>query len=187
VVDLGTLEWAHSGSDPGYWVSTGIKNVAKKVATNSQTPNSICSTYNVSSPNDAISIIDTVSINTDGNIVANTGSTTEPPSGWLVYELATPVVTTFSEEISTTARISDYGTEECIPVNGYTPITAPFRGIVLYQDDYARTITKLPENYQSQDSMDNLLALLGQLHNGIIKAKFDSANQVYTYQFIPNA
>lgn len=117
----------------------------------------------------------------------NNGSATETPSGWLVYELATPVVTTFSEEISTTARISDYGTEECLPVNGYDPVTAPFRGMVLYQDDYARTITKLPENYQSQESMDNLLELLGQLHNGIISTTFDAASQSYKYNFTPNS
>ena len=137
--------------------------------------------------NGLASNLNSMAIGTNGLITVNNGSTTETPTGWLVYELATPVVTTFSEEISTTARISDYGIEECLPVNGYDPVTAPFRGIVLYQDDYARTITKLPENYQSQDSMNNLLALLGQLHNGTIKATFDSANQVYTYQFTPNA
>ena len=131
--------------------------------------------------------IGNIAISTSGSILINTGSSTVSPTGTLVYELATPVVTNFDDEVNMSARISDFGTEECLPANGYIPTTAPFRGIVLYQDDYARTITKLPENYQSQDSMNNLLTLLGPLLSGTITATFDSANQVYTYQFTPNA
>jgi hypothetical protein len=185
-VDLGTLEWTPPGAS-SYWKTRGISTLIRKTASNASVVVAISEFYNVSSVNDvALRVANTLGVDATGDVYVYNGSTTEPPTGWLVYELATPVVTTFSEEISTTARISDFGTEECLPVNGYDPVTAPFRGMVLYQDDYARTITKLPENYQSQTSMNNLLALLGQLHNGTIKATFDSANQVYTYQFTPN-
>lgn len=180
-VDLGTLNWTYSG----YWYAT-VSN-ARKTAGNNEKASIISARYLTGSPNDVVGTSNTISISTGGNILVKTTSTTERPEGLAVYELATPVVTNFDDEISMTARISDFGTEECLPANGYDPVTAPFRGLVLYQDDYARTITKLPENYQSQESMDNLLALLGQLHNGTITATFDSANQVYTYQFTPNA
>lgn len=184
VVDLGTLTWALSG---GYWYNGTLSNSIKKTTANSQVPALISSLYATGSVNDVVLTAGTISVGTNGSICVKNGSTTETPAGWLVYELATPVVTTFSEEISTTARISDFGTEECLPINSYEPVTVPFRGIVLYQDDYARTITKLPENYQSQASMDNLLALLGQLHNGTISTAFDAASQSYKYNFTPNA
>jgi len=192
VVDLGTLEWAHSVvSTYGYWTSTGIQSNVKKPASSSTVACVISSEYSnvigASSMGGDVASIGNIAISTSGSILINTGSSTVSPTGTLVYELATPVVINFDDEVNMSARISDFGTEECLPANGYTPTTAPFRGIVLYQDDYARTITKLPENYQSQDSMDNLLTLLGPLLNGTITATFDSANQVYTYQFTPNA
>jgi hypothetical protein len=118
--------------------------------------------------------------------MVNNGSTTESPTGWLVYELATPVVTTFPEEISATARISDYGTEECLPVNGYDPVTAPFRGMVLYQDDYARTITKLPENYISKESFESFLALVGPLLNGTVSMTYNQSTGQYAFSFTQN-
>ena len=190
VVDLGTLEWIwQSGGDYGYWRSSSIQNSIKIPSTTSTVASVISDYYSATSQSTiggSAEKAGLLAITSTGSIYINTGSTTESPSGWLVYELATPVVTTFSEEISTTARISDFGTEECLPVNGHDPVTAPFRGMVLYQDDYARTITKLPENYQSQESMDNLLVLLGQLHNGIISATFDAASQSYKYNFTPN-
>lgn len=193
VVYLGTLTWTwNSNTDYGYWVTTSLRTAIKKETSSASLDVALISElYTHTMPYNAnkglASYVGAIAENSTGDLAINNGSTTVSPTGWLVYELATPVVTTFSEEISTTARISDFGTEECLPANGYDPVTAPFRGLVLYQDDYARTITKLPENYQSQDSMDNLLALLGQLHNGTIIATFDSANQVYTYQFTPNA
>lgn len=192
VVDLGTLEWAHSVvSTYGYWTSTGIQSNVKKPTSSSTVACVISSEYSnvigASSMGGDAASIGNIAISTSGSILINTGSSTVSPTGTLVYELATPVVTNFDDEVNMSASISDFGTEECLPANGYIPTTAPFRGIVLYQDDYARTITKLPENYQSQDSMNNLLTLLGPLLNGTITATFDSANQVYTYQFTPNA
>ena len=193
VVDLGTLEWTHiDGGTYGYWESTGISSSMAKPADHSTVVPMVSSLYVATSSNDVSAgtdaSLDCIGVRaTSGNIRVNNGSSTVSPSGTLVYELATPVVTNFDEEVNMTARISDFGTEECLPANGYVPVTAPFRGMVLYQDDYARAITKLSENYQSQDSMDNLLTLIGPLLNGTITKTFDSANQVYTYQFTPNA
>lgn len=161
-VDLGTLEWNHNNNGTWSTFLSGMKSGTPVVIPSAGYDITVSST--------------TLTVTSD-----------DSPTGYLTYELATPVVTNFDDEVNMSARISDFGTEECIPVNGYDLLTAPFRGIVLYQDDYARTITKLPENYQSQDSMGNLLTLLGPLLNGTITATFDSANQVYTYQFTPNA
>ena len=192
VVDLGTLAWTHSTQygTPGIWTSDILAGIKKPSSISSISDISMISANYVLVPSQALAAnsdgIDNFAIHSNGAIKVNNGSTTVSPTGILVYELATPVVTNFDDEVNMSARISDFGTEECLPANGYTPTTAPFRGIVLYQDDYARTITKLSENYQSQNSMDNLLALIGPLLNGTITATFDSANQVYTYQFIPN-
>ena len=161
-VDLGTLEWTPSGN--GVWTTTfsGMKS---------------------SSP--AIIPSEGYDISASGTTLTVTSDS--EPVGDMVYELATPVITTFPEEISATARISDYGTEECLPVNGYDPVTAPFRGMVLYQDDYARTITKLPENYISKESMEALLTLLGSLHNGNISMTYNQSTTEYNFSFTPNA
>ena len=188
-VDLGTLTWTWlSSGDYGYWRSTVVADAARP-SSSSVAANIIGELYtpvNISGLSGVADKVYLIGLGTDGVLLVNTGSTTISPTGWLVYELATPVVTTFPEEISATSSISDYGTEECIPVNGYDPVTTPFRGLVLYQDDYARTITKLPENYISKESMEALMTLLGSLHNGTFTMTFNQSTNEYSFNFTSN-
>lgn len=154
-VDMEDLEWTESS---GSWTATlsGMKsNTTAIVAENGLKPVVSGTTVTIQSA--------------------------ESPTGKLVYELANPSTVTFPEEVNTTAQVSDYGTESVVPVNGYELVTAPFLGIVKYQDNYARTITKLPENYQSQESMDALQLVLGQLLNVTLTSSFDAEDQAYDY------
>jgi len=154
-IDMEDLEWTESN---GSWTATvsGMKaDTAAIVAENGLKP--VVSGTSVTVPSDA------------------------SPVGKLVYELASQSVVTFPEEVNTTAQVSDYGTESVVPVNGYELVTAPFLGIVKYQDNYARTITKLPENYQSQDSMASLQLVLGQLLNVTLTSRFNADEQAYGY------
>ena len=154
-VDMEDLEWTESN---GSWTATvsGMKSdTAAIVAENGLKP-----------------------------VVSGTSVTVQSetsPVGKLVYELANPSTVTFPEEANVTAQVSDYGTESVVPVNGYELVTAPFLGIVKYQDNYARTITKLPENYQSQESMDALQLVLGQLLNVTLTSRFNAEEQAYGY------
>lgn len=190
-IDLSELEWAHSVVGAyGYWTSFGIAGEAKAPANANTAACLIASLYpDVVAANnmggDAASI-GRIGLSPSGNLLINNGSTVNPPTGDLVYEIAVPVITQFSDDVNMTARISDFGTEESLPANGYELVTSPFRGLVLYQADMARTMTKLPEDYQSQGSMDNFAALMSQLFNGTINKTFDASRGVYTYQFIPN-
>ena len=200
-VDLGTLDWvldsAVSSNSVQAWKTTSIANAISAPSANNVIPNIICQTLPVVTRGTALSDTeDTISVTTSGNLcitihgegyVNSNAFIADLSNVWLVYELATPVVTTFPEEISATARISDYGTEECLPVNGYDPVTTPFRGMVLYQDDYARTITKLPENYISKESMEAFLQLAGQVANGVYGMAYNPSTGQYAFTFTPNA
>lgn len=154
-VDLEDLTWTE-GTDTWTTTLTGVKSNTTAIAV----PNS----YSYSLSGTSLTITSDVS-----------------PTGKLVYELSTPVTTTFPEEAAVTAQVSDYGTESVVPVNGYVLTTAPFLGIVKYQDNYARTITKLPENYQSQNSMDNLQTVLSALLNVTLTSSYDNEHQDYNY------
>ena len=160
-IDMDDVEWTESD---GAWSATiaGIK----------------ADTTNIVAENGLKPVVSgtTVTIQSD-----------ESPTGKLVYEIANPSTVTFPEEANVTARVSDYGIESVVPVNGYELQTAPFLGIVKYQDNYARAITKLPENYISKESMEGLLALVGQLHNGTVTMTYNNAAGKYVFGFTQNS
>jgi hypothetical protein len=191
-VDLGTLEWNHiNGGTYGYWESTGIASSIMRPADHATVAPMVSSLYVATSSNNVSlgtdASLDCIGVRaTSGNIRVNNGSATESPTGWLVYELATPVTTTYDEAPNLTAQISDYGTEESLPANGYVPTTAPFRGVVLYAADYARTITKLPENYISKESFEAFLTMVGPLLNGEVTMTYNQSTGQYTFNYTAN-
>ena len=185
-VKMEDLEWTWNSSGVyGYWSTTGLASSIKKVASNSDLANIVGENGLHAVTNGQINGSEerknTIAVNTNGGVLVNNGSSTESPTGKLVYELATPVTVTFPEEEATTAQVSDYGTESLVPVNGHELVTAPFLGIVKYQDNYARAITKLPKNYQSQESMDNLQLVLNNLLNVTLTSVYDEEHRVYDY------
>jgi len=67
----------------------------------------------------------------------------------LYYELATPEEYDLDQELNLTYKVADFGSEEMNPIiddNG-NPASAPFSGVIKYNDDFTRTIVNLPENY----------------------------------------
>jgi hypothetical protein len=193
MVDLGTLNWTHSDAYglPGIWTSSiGPSDIKKPASPNSTSDITMVASEYMLVPATSLEAnsngAGNFAIHTNGQVKVNNGSATEHPTGWLVYELATPVVTTYDESPNLTAQISDYGTEESLPANGYKPVTAPFSGVVLYASDYARTITKLSENYISKESMEALLALVGPLLHGTIGMTYNQSTGEYAFNFTAN-
>jgi hypothetical protein len=103
------------------------------------------------------------------------------------WPLATPIETPIEDELNLSYNYEDFGTEELLPVNGAVPTTTPASLQIVYQQDFTRDIVNMPKNYQSQESMDNFMALVGQLMNGTITKTYNTNTGVYTYQFTPNA
>lgn len=116
----------------------------------------------------------------------NTVTFTSQPTGYLVYELATPVVTVFQDEQNLSYQVSDYGTESILPVNTTTLTTAPLRAMIQYLEDAARTMTHLPENYQSQKSMDAFCQAMGDYFGCTITATYNENTRSYSYSFTAN-
>ena len=109
----------------------------------------------------------------------------------LNYELATPIEYDLVDEIQTASRVADFGVEIAVPceevdANG-VPKTTPLRAVIKYNDDMTRTIVNLPKNYQSQESMDSLLAALGTAMGGTWSKTWDSTNGKWTYSFTANS
>ena len=98
------------------------------------------------------------------------------------YELAEPVTTPIDPPIPMSFRVSDYGLELSLPQNDRASLlTAPFRGLVAYSQDYTRTITNLPRNYTSQDTLDDLLAALGASMGKTITKTWNASLNKYEF------
>ena len=107
----------------------------------------------------------------------------------LVYRRATDVAEDLDSPVNLSYRIADFGTEQLDPGNptDALPTTTPFTGVIRYNQDMARTITTLPQDYQSQDSMDELNTQLGAAIGGTISKTWDATNGKYTYTFTPTS
>lgn len=104
------------------------------------------------------------------------------PTGKIVYEIEVPIETFVA--LNLTYPVSDFGTEEALP-NELGEVFAPFIGEIKYSVDYVRMLENLPENYQAQKSMDNLLTVLGNAIGGNFSKTWDVTNNAWTYQFTP--
>lgn len=95
----------------------------------------------------------------------------------------TPVESAAPAGMNLTYRVADFGTEESLPPNTAALERAPFSGMVRYNSDFTRTVATLPKNYLSADSLDALLAMLGQQLGGTITRTWDDAHGRYTFAF----
>jgi len=99
----------------------------------------------------------------------------------LIYELATPLVYTLDEPIPATYVNYAGGTIMQLPQNGSEPTTAPMRMSYSTAVDIVSEYNKMPENYISKVSMQNILNAF--VSAGIIASytlTYDSTNQRYT-------
>ena len=99
------------------------------------------------------------------------------------WPLATPIETPIADALALSYDYEDFGTEELLPANPAVPLTAPAKLDVQYQLDFTRTVATLPKNYLSADSLDALLAMLGQQLGGTITRTWDDAHGRYSFAF----
>jgi len=100
----------------------------------------------------------------------------------LYYELATPIVYELDNfQLPLPYRVDDYGTEE---VTGAENSVAPTLNI-RYGINAGDTITNLPKNYISAESIDQLLATMSSAMGGTWTKTWDAANGRYTFSFTP--
>ena len=101
----------------------------------------------------------------------------------LYYELATPITVTFPSPKDLGYNVQSGGTEQLLPSNpvGTGPITAPIIESVNYPLDAVGTLTNLPKNYISVESMDSFTTALGNTLNLNITKTWDSTNNKWTF------
>lgn len=78
----------------------------------------------------------------------------------LLYEMASPVEATISPVLDMSLRVSDFGLEELLPENTADPTTAPCNLIMLYGTNVQDAIRRLPQNYISRKSWNNIASEL---------------------------
>ena len=101
----------------------------------------------------------------------------------LYYELATPITVTFPSPKDLEYNVQSGGTEQLLPTNptGTGPVTAPIIESVNYPLDAVGTLTNLPKNYISVESMDSFTTALGNTLNLNITKTWDSTNNKWTF------
>ena len=98
----------------------------------------------------------------------------------LYYELATPLIYELDNfQLPLPYRVDDYGTEE---IKGAENSVAPTLNI-RYGINAGDTITNLPKNYISAESIDQLLATMSSAMGGTWTKTWDAANGRYTFSF----
>lgn len=103
------------------------------------------------------------------------------------WPLATPVETDISDEIPQLSyNYEDFGLEEIIPPNEEVPYTPPASLLIVYQKDFTRDVSNLPENYISKESLADLNAQIGPALNGVISGKYNSATGKFDFTFTKN-
>lgn len=78
----------------------------------------------------------------------------------LLYELETPVVVEFTEPLNLNYRVSDFGTETLLPINGATPITTAINMDVKYGLNVVDTVRNLSRNYLGMTGTQNTFAVI---------------------------
>lgn len=98
----------------------------------------------------------------------------------LNYELATPLVYELDNfQLPLPYRVDDYGTEEVLGAEKSVAPTLDIR----YGINAGDTITNLPKNYISAESIDQLLATMSSVMGGTWTKTWDAANGRYTFSF----
>lgn len=78
----------------------------------------------------------------------------------LLYELATPVEVTFTEPLNLNYRVSDFGTETLLPINGATPVTTAIKMDVEYGLNVVDAVRNLSRNYLGMSGTQNTFAVI---------------------------
>lgn len=190
VVDMGNLKWSANAGGTG-WIALPPSDF-KKVG-NTTLANMRCIPYQTLRGADSsvdtqktICFINSSAFSVRDASYADAAAFKTAMSGvMLYYELAEPVEYEFPESLNLTYKVADFGTEQILPVNDAEPTTASFIGVIKYSDDFTRQLATMHKNYQSQDSMDALLAELGTACGGTFKKEWDDINSKWTYTFTP--
>jgi len=190
VVDMGNLNWSANTGATG-WIAPPPSGF--KIVSNSTLANMRCIPYQTVRGSESsadiqktISFVNSSFFTVRDTSYADAAAFKTAMSGvMLYYELAEPVEYEFPESLNLTYKVADFGTEQILPVNDAEPTTAPFIGVIKYSDDFTRQLATMHKNYQSQDSMDALLAELGTACGGTFKKEWDDINSKWTYTFTP--
>jgi hypothetical protein len=89
IVDLSTLSWTTISNNRWH---TGNQSYIKPVADNLDTANALCDTFEIAPTANIYSdtTLIAIGITTTSDIICQNGNAITPPTGYLVYELATP-------------------------------------------------------------------------------------------------
>lgn len=101
----------------------------------------------------------------------------------LLYELETPVVVEFTEPLNLNYRVSDFGTETLLPINGATPITTAINMDVEYGLNVVDTVRNLSRNYLGMSGTQNtfaaIAAALSAYGMSMTLGDYDETNKYY--------
>ena len=153
IIDLSTLQSATVGSAPVWFAE--LSN-AKVPASNSDVFNGICARYEPIRYNAIAANTNNVAINTSGYVYVNNGSATTPPTGYLLYELATTTAETVNG-FTNPQFVDDFGTEQYIDER---PVAVPVGHYTEYDQNLRAKLEMSP------DSPANDGAYLMQHNNG---------------------
>ena len=140
-INLGDLVWQTSSY--GFYAQA-LAEIGAKFATDEYLPaNIICNKYIAKSfqavyygqPTD-----NGIAFSLDGYILVNSESS---PTGFLDFELATPVPFTWAEPLNLGVKVDENGTERAVAPEGATAPSAPFVADTTYTMSVARMVEKL--------------------------------------------
>ncbi len=144
--DLGTLDWGYN-QNYSCWNTSGLASLVKRHSTQSEMINNCAETY-VVDPVGALNGQNFTDgkyiLGTSGNLFLRNGSTTTPPTGLFIYELATP--TTFTAQPYHNPQIvgdtEEFVTTGIIPVGHETKCYAGTMNLINSKADKTTTYTK---------------------------------------------
>ena len=147
IVDLGTLTWQYQSTWQS-WYTDYISDI-KGTSTGTEIPKFISEKYLAMATNygltsdDRIGITTTVRASNGCRILVKNGSTTTTPSGYLVYELATPTTET-AEPYEEYQHVTNGGTEEYVSTG-----IVPVGHVTKYPTDIVSKVDGLPSDFST--------------------------------------
>lgn len=100
-----------------------------------------------------------------------------------LYVLATPVVVEFTEPLNLNYRVSDFGTETLLPINGATPVTTAIKMDVEYGLNVVDTVRNLSHNYLGMTGTQNTFAVIASALSAygmsMTLGDYDETNKYY--------
>ena len=175
-VDLGDLTYSYTDRDGQPCFETGITGM--KIGSYSSLSNLLCSKYNTvlwennrTSSNYDKTISEgecEISIR-DSNYSSVSDFKAAMDGVKLYYELATPVVYDLVNPINGTYKVADFGTEAIAPMvdNQGNPVSAPFKGIIKYNDDFTRQLVNVPKTYATKAEVEAGYAKKNGVESGL--------------------